>query len=41
MVAMAKGLAKSEADGVLTWVAEVGLDKVVKINGLPLGKLPF
>ena len=41
VAAMAKGLAKTEADGTLTWVAEVGADKVIKVNGLPLGKAPF
>jgi hypothetical protein len=38
---MAKGLAKSEADGQLTWVGEVGADGIMKVNGLPLGKAPF
>jgi len=41
MIAMAKGLAKTDPDGVLTWVGEVGADSIVKVNGLPLGKSPF
>ena len=39
--AMAKGLAKTESDGALSWVGEVGPDGVMKVNGLPLGKAPF
>jgi len=38
---MAKGLAKSDPDGLLTWVGEVGADGIMKVNGLPLGKAPF
>jgi hypothetical protein len=41
VVAMAKGLAKNDPDGVLTWVGEVGADGIMKVNGLPLGKAPF
>jgi hypothetical protein len=41
VIAMAKGLAKIEPDGVLTWVGELGEDRVMKVNGLPLGKAPF
>ena len=41
VLAMAKGLAKTEADGVLTWVGEIGADGIMKVNGLPLGKAPF
>jgi hypothetical protein len=41
VVAMAKGLAKIEPDGVLTWVGELGDDRIIKVNGLPLGKAPF
>jgi hypothetical protein len=41
VAAMAKGLAKSEPDGTLTWVCEIGADSVMKVNGLPLGKAPF
>ncbi len=40
-LAMAKGLAKTEGDGVLTWVAEIGPDGAMKVNGLPLGKAPL
>ena len=38
--AMAKGLAKSESDGSLSWVVEVGEDRSIKVNGLPLGNAP-
>ena len=41
VIAMAKGLGKPDPDGALVWVCEVGKDKVVKVNGLPLGKAPF
>jgi hypothetical protein len=41
MLAMAKGLAKTDGDGSLTWVGEVGPDGVMKVNGLPLGKSPL
>ncbi len=41
VMAMAKGLGKSEADGTMTWVGEIGADGVMKVNGLPLGKAPF
>jgi hypothetical protein len=41
VLAMAKGLAKAAPDGALTWVCEVGADRVMKVNGLPLGKAPF
>jgi hypothetical protein len=40
LVAMVKGLAKSDPDGVMTWVCEIGDDRVMKVNGLPLGKAP-
>jgi len=39
-LAMAKGLAKTEADGSLTWVVELGRDRSLKVNGVPLGKAP-
>ena len=39
-LAMAKALAKTDADGVLTWVGEYGADGSIKVNGLPLGKAP-
>jgi hypothetical protein len=41
VLAMAKGLAKTEADGALTWVGEIGADGMMKVNGLPVGKAPF
>jgi len=37
---MAKGLAKTESDGTLTWIGEMGADGQMKVNGLPLGKAP-
>jgi hypothetical protein len=40
MVAMAKGLAKTESDGALSWLIEVGGDRSIKVNGVPLGKAP-
>ena len=40
-LAMAKGLAKTDAGGVLTWVGEMGADGSMKVNGLPLGKAPM
>lgn len=40
VLVMAKGLAKPDGDA-LKWVAEVGADGVIKVNGLPLGKSPF
>jgi hypothetical protein len=39
-LAMAKGLAKSEPDGSLSWIVELGDDRSIKVNGLPLGKAP-
>jgi hypothetical protein len=41
MFAMAKGLAKTETDGALSWVGEIGSDGTMKVNGLALGKAPF
>jgi hypothetical protein len=41
VIAMAKGLAKTDGDGALSWVGEIGADGMMKINGLPLGKAPF
>jgi len=38
---MAKGLAKTDADGALTWVGEMGADGAMKVNGLALGKAPM
>ena len=40
VVAMAKGLAKTESDGSLSWVVEIGGDRSIKVNGVPLGKTP-
>ncbi len=39
-VAMAKGLAKAEPDGAISWIVEVGPDRSIKVNGIPLGKAP-
>jgi hypothetical protein len=39
-LAMAKGLAKNESDGSLSWRIEVGDDRSITINGIPLGKAP-
>jgi hypothetical protein len=39
-LAMAKGLAKTDANGALTWVAEMTPEGAIKVNGLPLGKAP-
>jgi hypothetical protein len=41
VMAMAKGLGKAGADGALVWVCSLGADRVMKVNGLPLGKAPF
>ncbi len=38
--AMAKGLAKTDSDGSLSWVVEVAQDRSITVNGLPLGKAP-
>ena len=38
--AMAKGLAKSDGDGSLSWVVEIGENRSITVNGLPLGKAP-
>ncbi len=40
VIAMAKGLAKTESDGALSWLVEIGDDRSIKINGIPLGKAP-
>jgi hypothetical protein len=39
-VAMAKGLARTDSDGSLSWVVELGEDRSIKVNGIPLGKAP-
>ena len=41
VIAMAKGLAKTDGDGGLSWVGEIGADGMMKVNGLPIGKAPF
>ena len=41
VIGMAKGLAKKDPDGALNWVAELGQDGMMKVNGLPLGKAPL
>jgi hypothetical protein len=40
VLAMAKGLAKTESDGALTWVVQLGDDRSMKVNGIPLGRAP-
>ena len=39
-LAMAKGLAKTEDDGSLSWLVELGPDRSIKVNGIPLGRAP-
>jgi hypothetical protein len=39
-LAMAKGLAKTESDGALSWLVEFNEDRSIKVNGVPLGKAP-
>ena len=39
-LAMAKGLAKTEDDGSLSWLVELGEDRSIKVNGIPLGRAP-
>ncbi len=39
-LAMAKGLAKTEDDGSLSWVVELSENRSIKVNGIPLGKAP-
>jgi hypothetical protein len=39
-LAMAKGLAKTESDGSLSWMVEMNEDRSIKVNGVPLGKAP-
>ncbi|RBP10589.1 hypothetical protein DFR50_11875 [Roseiarcus fermentans] len=36
MVAMAKGLAKTESDGALSWLVEIGDDRSITVNGVRL-----
>ncbi len=40
VIAMAKGLAQTESDGALSWLVEIGDDRSIKVNGIPLGKAP-
>ncbi len=40
MLAMAKGLARTESDGSLSWLVELASDRSIKVNGVPLGKAP-
>ena len=40
LIAMAKGLAKTQSDGALSWLIEIGADRSIKVNGIPLGKAP-
>ena len=39
-LALAKGLAKSESDGSLTWLVELDAERSIKVNGIPFGKAP-
>ena len=39
-LALAKGLAKSESDGSLSWLLELDAERSITINGIPFGKAP-
>ena len=39
-LALAKGLAKSESDGSLSWLVELKPDRSMMVNGIPFGKAP-
>jgi hypothetical protein len=39
-LALAKGLAKSESDGSLSWLLELKSDRSMMVNGIPFGKAP-
>ncbi len=39
-LALAKGLAKSESDGSLSWLVELDAERSIKVNGIPFGKAP-
>jgi len=39
-LALAKGLAKTDGDGRLSWLVEVNEDRSIKVNGIPLGQMP-
>jgi hypothetical protein len=40
VLALAKGLGKSEGDGSLSWLVELSGDRSMKVNGIPFGKAP-
>jgi hypothetical protein len=40
-VVAAKALGKPGPDGSLVWICVLGHDRVIKVNGLPLGAAPF
>jgi hypothetical protein len=37
----AKGIAKTDVDGSLMWVGDIGADGVMKVNHLAVGKAPI
>jgi hypothetical protein len=39
-LALAKGLAKTENDGSLSWLVELDSERSIKVNGIPFGKAP-
>ena len=39
-LALAKGLAKSESDGSLSWLVQLTPDRSMMVNGIPFGKAP-
>jgi hypothetical protein len=39
-LALAKGLAKTESDGSLSWLVELDSERSIKVNGIPFGKTP-
>jgi hypothetical protein len=39
-LALAKGLAKTENDGSLSWLVELDAERSIKVNGIPFGKAP-
>ena len=41
VLAMAKGLARRSPTERWSWIGEWARDRVMKVNGLPLGKAPF
>jgi hypothetical protein len=40
VLALAKGLGKSESDGSLSWLVELDAERSIKVNGIPFGKAP-